>query len=104
MVGLGRQHPPITSLGLGKSSRLMVLEAGPKELGGLPWHFSRIAQRLSEFGGGAALLAVHKRTLSCELARQLIAPGRGIEPMPPAHVRHTSSATTTMPGRPAKRY
>jgi hypothetical protein len=33
MVRLGRQHAPITSLGLGQSSRLVIFDRRPEELG-----------------------------------------------------------------------
>jgi len=33
MVRLGRQHAPVTRLGLGQSSRLVICDGRPEELG-----------------------------------------------------------------------
>ena len=61
VIGLGCQHLPITSLGLGQSSGLMMRDARRKELRDRRRRGYGIARALLR--GGAALMTVHGRFL-----------------------------------------
>jgi hypothetical protein len=61
IIGLSQQQLPVPVLGLGQSSRLVVLEAHPQEVGSARW--SRGGRSRNKFGRGAAVLSIHECTL-----------------------------------------